>query len=107
MGCMPPPSAEPSDGALARSRSSPYLEVTPGRPWRDLRDRIVLFDQQEGVETMLTGSGVAMWRLIAPRRRECELIDELTATLGQGSQEFDEAMAFVDRLIESRVLRRV
>jgi hypothetical protein len=84
----------------------PLLEVTPGRPWRDLGDRIVLFDQEEGVETVITGSGVTVWRMIAPRRRASEVTDELVTELGQGSPEFDEAMSFVDRLVESRVLRR-
>lgn len=103
---MPPTNAEPRDDGFVRSTPSPILEVTPGRPWRDLGDRIVLFDQQEGLETMLTGSGVAVWRMIAPRRPVSAVTDELKATLGEGSPEFDEAMSFVHQLIESRVLRR-
>ena len=83
------------------------LEVTPGRPWRDVGDRIILFDQEERLETMLTGSGVVVWRMIAPRRPEAEVTDELTALLGAQSAEFGEAMSFVDQLVESRVLRRV
>jgi hypothetical protein len=106
MGHMPVTSEEPSDDGRVQSGSSTLLEVTPGRPSRDLGDRIVLFDQQEGIETVLTGSGVTVWRLIAPRRRESEVTDELISMLGEGSQEFDEAISFVEQLIESRVLRR-
>ena len=100
-------SKDTSDGDRSRPMSSPLLEVTPGRPWRDLGDRIVLFDQQEGLETVLSGSGVAVWRMIAPRRPMAEVINELIAMLGEKSREFDEAMSFIDGLIESRVLRRV
>ena len=81
------------------------LEVTPGRPWRDLGDRIVLFDQDQGLETTLTGSGVVVWRMIAPRCRVSDLTDELTGLLGEASPELHEAMSFVDELVESRVLR--
>ena len=80
--------------------------MTPGRPWRDLGDRIVLFDQEEGLESVITGSGVQVWRMIAPRRGVSEVTAELVAMLGEGSQEYDEALSFIDELLESRVLRR-
>jgi len=106
MGEMSATSEEPSDDQRVRLSTSTLLGVTPGRPWRDLGDRILLFDQQEGIETVLTGSGVAVWRMIAPHRLESEVTDELIHMLGEGSAEFDDAMSFVDQLIESRVLRR-
>ena len=96
---------ETSDDPLV-SPDPQLLEVTPGRPWRDLGDRIVLFDQREGIETEITGSGVALWRIIAPRRLAAEVTDELVDMLGRDSAEFDEAMSFIDRLIDSEVLRR-
>lgn len=99
-------SAEPPGFRVARSDSSPMFEVVPGRPWRDLGDRIVLFDQRQGLETVLAGSGVAVWRMIAPRRRASEATDELISMLGEGSEELDEAIAFVEQLIGSGVLRR-
>lgn len=103
---MPAARDESSDNGLVGTGLAPLLEVTPGRPWRDLGDRIVLFDQVEGLETVITGAGVAVWRMIAPRRRASEVTDELGAVLGRGSQEYDELMSFIDRLVESRVLRR-
>lgn len=104
---MPAASEDASHDERIRSGAAPILEVTPGRPWRDLDDRIVLFDQEERLETALTGSGVTVWRTIAPRRREREVIDQLTALLGEESPEFREALAFIDQLVECRVLRRV
>ena len=94
-----------SDDPLV-SADAQLLEVAPGRPWRDLGDRIVLFDQREGIEIELTGSGVALWRIIAPRRPEAAVTAELIAMLGSDSPEFEEAMSFIDRLVDEKVLRR-
>ena len=97
--------ATPDDGSVVAG-SSVLLEVTPGRPWRDLGDRIVLFDQDEGLETVITGSGAAVWRLIAPRRAEADVIDALAAMLGDGSVHYSEAQSFIDQLLDSGILRR-
>ncbi len=96
--------ATSDDGSVA-PRSAVLLEVTPGRPWRDLGDRIVLFDQEKGLETVITGSGVVVWRIIAPRRRASEVTDELTARLGKGSQQYGEALSFIDQLLDSGIFR--
>jgi hypothetical protein len=81
-------------------------ELVAALPWRDLGDRVVLFDQREGVETVLGGSGVTVWRMVAPRRSVMEFTDELTALLGDGTPEFVEAITFIDDLIDRGALRR-
>lgn len=50
-------SDRPSGIGLARSGPSLVLEMTPGRPWRGLGHRIVLFDQRQGPRRSKPGQG--------------------------------------------------
>ena len=59
---MSGPADDRSGGVTVGASPSPILEVVPGRSWRDLCDRILLFEQHEGVETELTGSAVTLDR---------------------------------------------
>jgi hypothetical protein len=94
---------EPLDGS---SEPAPTPEFVAALPWRDLGDRIVLFDRQQGEEMILGGSGVAVWRLVTPRRSVAAVASEVAALLGDGTAEFGEAMAFIDELIDRGALRR-
>lgn len=82
------------------------FEVVRGRPWRDLGDRIVVFDHSSGVETVISGAGTLVWRVIAPRRRVVDVTNDLTTIVEGDGSRLSEALGFIDRLIEQGLISR-
>jgi hypothetical protein len=96
--------AAPADGTSDSIEHT--LTLTPGLPWRDLGDRVVVFDPATSEVRTLAGSGPTVWRMIRTAGSEAEVRRELASLLGDDAENLAAATAFVEELVSLGIVRR-
>ena len=94
---------KPGDRSAGSVAAQPFEVVSP---WRDLDDRILLFDRAAQRHVELRGGAVHVHRLLANRLTESQVIAEMGRLFPDHPEARDEAQALIVELLERGLLVR-
>jgi hypothetical protein len=102
---QPPATASPD--VVGAEHGNVGFEAVAGIPWRDLHERILLYDRARDLEFELAGSGAVVWRAVVGGATLHDLLTEVGSMSGEDAGAIEQTRTFLDDLVEKGLLRRV